>query len=278
MNGNACLIYWKQYMEGGIALFEFGYRLRAARQQAGLSIKDAARKVEVPASYLEALEEGNLANLPGKESTLTILVRLSDILHLNRDEVIAQFTEMWEAPDTVKNYIQQRFQEESSKKAGFAVTRMLKYGVLFILAFVTAGGYYYWSNAAPPPEQECGGPAEQETAEPDRSNVELPGQPEAAGRENTPGKNAAPEQSPAVQLEIAVTRGDCWLEVVVDDELVLYETVQMGSELLKYEAAEAIRVVFGNAGAVEVRYNGIDLGVPGEMKEVVRKVFTGTGQ
>ena len=71
-------------------------------------------------------------------------------------------------------------------------------------------------------------------------------------------------------LEVYAT-GKCWVEVHSDGELQFSRTIEAGERHV-WTALEEIRARFGNAGAVELRLNGQDLGPAG--KGVVTKVFT----
>ncbi len=145
--------------------------------------------------------------------------------------------------------------------------RFFKAGLLLVPVLLLTGSVFWYLNAGKPvsgikpaPEQnepESTEPLPEETDEPAEAERPAP---------------AEPEQPGVMMLEIKLTRGDCWLEVSVDNELVLYETVRMG-ETLVFEGNQEISVVFGNAGAVEVVFNGEELGQLGSMKEVVKRRF-----
>ncbi|NMB24308.1 MAG: helix-turn-helix domain-containing protein [Firmicutes bacterium] len=71
-------------------------------------------------------------------------------------------------------------------------------------------------------------------------------------------------------LEVYAT-GKCWVEVHADDKLQFSRTIEAG-ERHAWTGFEEIRARFGNAGAVELRFNGQELGPAG--KGVVTRVFT----
>ena len=66
-----------------------------------------------------------------------------------------------------------------------------------------------------------------------------------------------------------------WMQIFVDEVLVLEETVRSG-ETLQYRGDE-VRVRFGNAGGVFAELNGDDLGIQGERGEVKNVRYTRDG-
>lgn len=73
-----------------------------------------------------------------------------------------------------------------------------------------------------------------------------------------------------MMLEVHAT-GKCWVEVHADGKLQFSRTIEAG-ESHAWTGLEEIRARFGNAGAVELRFNGKELGPAG--KGVVTRVFT----
>ncbi len=69
----------------------------------------------------------------------------------------------------------------------------------------------------------------------------------------------------------AIVTGRCWVEVRGDGRVLASRTLEPG-EQHTWNAMEEIRIRFGNAGAVQLKLNGQDLGPAG--KGVVTRVFT----
>jgi len=64
---------------------------------------------------------------------------------------------------------------------------------------------------------------------------------------------------------------------VADDQVVFSRTVKKGEDMLVFEAVKEIRLVLGNAGAVDLIYNGRVLDSLGKIGDVVRPTFTKEG-
>jgi hypothetical protein len=73
---------------------------------------------------------------------------------------------------------------------------------------------------------------------------------------------------------LAVERA--FVRITVDGELV-FEGRIAPQETQSYEAEEQIQILTGNAAALRVTYNGRDLGLLGNVGEVVNRVFTISG-
>lgn len=74
-------------------------------------------------------------------------------------------------------------------------------------------------------------------------------------------------------VEIIPSRGDCWIEVRVDDELVLYRMVYMGEDSMVFKGTKKIDILLGNAAAVDIIQNGESFGALGNEKQVVRRII-----
>lgn len=67
--------------------------------------------------------------------------------------------------------------------------------------------------------------------------------------------------------------GRCWIQAVTDGKVV-YEGTAEPNQTLSWKGADRIAVTVGNAGAVDIVYNGRSLGRLGKEGDVVEKRFT----
>jgi cytoskeleton protein RodZ len=65
-----------------------------------------------------------------------------------------------------------------------------------------------------------------------------------------------------IELEVVATTGRCWTTVTADGEEVFTGTLEVGQSET-FTAEEKMNVVLGNAGGVELKVNGQDIGSPG---------------
>ncbi len=98
----------------------------------------------------------------------------------------------------------------------------------------------------------------------------------------TPSPTPSPPPSPSptidgVELFLAF-EDDCWLAITVDGAAhPESQTVQKAGETMTLEADDEVVVRYGNAGGVDVEFNGERLGSPGTGGEVVEVTYTPEG-
>ena len=93
---------------------------------------------------------------------------------------------------------------------------------------------------------------------------------------STPTPNLGVQFLDRVVLSMNVIQ-HTWMRVTVDGEIVFEGLVDPGV-LLQYQGQETIGVLAGNAAALEINYNGQDIGSLGERGQVVERFFTVSGQ
>ena len=118
-----------------------GERLRRAREKHGLSLDDIATQTRVPVRHLEAIENGEWANLPAPTYSIGFAKSFAEAVGLDRQEIgdelrvemggaRAAATETHEAADPAR-----------------VPPRMLAISA-FVIAVLLVGGYFYWRSAA----------------------------------------------------------------------------------------------------------------------------------
>lgn len=88
--------------------------------------------------------------------------------------------------------------------------------------------------------------------------------------------NLTPQILDRVLLNIEVTRRT-WVRITVDGEIEFEGQADPGS-VLQYEGQTEIIVLAGNAGGLDINYNGLDLGLMGERGELKQVFFTSVGK
>ncbi len=142
----------------------------------------------------------------------------------------------------------------------------------------------------PPAEQPPVPPAQQPEAAPPQTTAQTSAPIPAATPQPAPVQTIAPEprkpeapipaeQKPptstpvpgALSLKIEATEA-AWVQVKADKTPAMQKLMQAG-ETLTTEAKEKITVDLGNAGGVQITFQGQSLGSPGKRGEVVRLVY-----
>lgn len=114
-----------------------GAVLRAARVRQGLDLADAAAKLRIRCAYLQAIEEGQLDDLPGAAYAVGFVRAYAHYLGLDGDEVVARYR------DEVTNL---HDRTELNFPAPVPESRVPSGAILLISVFLGAaayGGWYY---------------------------------------------------------------------------------------------------------------------------------------
>lgn len=270
-----------------------GSRLKASREKLGHTLEQAGEELNIKSEDLRALEEEDFSSLPDKQFALTVLEIYAGFLGLNITKVKEEFNSDWSSDGVIKDFIKKTFVPSnpvspSSPSRTKSKKPLLIGGTAVII--VLAALLYPVLNSEPVPQDEKKVVAEKEAPQKqdlpkkeDSQNKEDTSQPEQAGK-NVPAKepgsgNSAaavsetPVQEHNIELQVTTPRGDCWLEVTVDGERVFYNLVQKGSDPLEFNGEKEIKVLFGDAGAADIIYNGKNLGSPGAAGSVLERVF-----
>lgn len=241
-----------------------GEKLREQRIKLGLTLQEVEEKTKIRRFYIEAMENEDYKSLPGKVYIIGFLRSYCKILKINPNEIIDEFNTSWPDTDNVTNYVKEAaLREKKAPKINFNYSKMLRFGILILAIVVLLGVNKLWNKPmlVPPPQDPI------ITQPNDNNGEETPGE---------TGDDPAVEPEPVytgVNIEVIPVRGDCWLEVTIDNEIVFSGILRQGEDKLAFQSENEIHIRFGNAGAVDIVYNGKLLEPIGNMGDVVRKTF-----
>jgi cytoskeleton protein RodZ len=115
-----------------------GEELRDSRLALGLSVEEMAVRLRIRRPYLEALEEGRIADLPGAAYAVGFVRTYAHALGLDADEMVRRFRDLSGAAVTRKtNLVFPEPVPERGMPAG---------GVIGIGAVIVIGAYVAWFN------------------------------------------------------------------------------------------------------------------------------------
>ena len=99
----------------------------------------------------------------------------------------------------------------------------------------------------------------------------------AGGASHATASSAAntPVKQDGVHLQ-ALFQADCWVDVSVDGKKIFNGTAQKG-QTLRWDATKTVHLTLGNAGAVQLTFNGSPQAALGKAGEVVEYEFTPQG-
>jgi cytoskeleton protein RodZ len=227
----------------------FGEKLREARESKGYSLDYIEEETKIRKLYIDALERETFNVLPPRVYATGFVRRYSKFLELNADEMVEEFQRLayydeplHEEPEIIKE-----------ENVGFGLNlsyRNILAGIIFLIIAIWAGKLvlgYITSSINIPDKQAAVPPKVEEPVK----KTPLPVMPEKA-------------------TVIIEARQDCWLHVVVDGETVLTKTLRAG-EKEEFEGKQSVYIKAGNAGGIDITYNGKKvepIGKYGEVKEV----------
>ncbi len=245
-------------------LTDVGSRLRAAREAKQLSVRDIADTTKISVSALEALEENDVARLPGGIFTRGFVRSYAAEVGLDPEQTMRDFMAQVPAEGIAEGtkYDNRSHEHDivfqSQQRMARTVLELVLVGVPMAALL-----FFFGTRGVP---TGTGTPAEPATAvEP------VPAPPP---RLDPPGRAAPPtpiEPGPQVPLTIVLSpRGDCWVSLRLDGKSVVWRVMHAG-ERESYEADDEIVLNIGDAGAFAFVINqreGRSLGASGEVVTV----------
>jgi cytoskeletal protein RodZ len=228
------------------------------REQQGLSLAQLADKVLVRPSLLEAIEAGNLEQLPEPVYIQGLIRRYGEALSINGVELAQAFAT--DAPGPPR-----RVSWQASPEAQLRPLHLYILYILLLIASVSGLSYLLRRTA---PEM---------TVIPSLEPLSQPGaglsRDQASPATNPPGFQPTTDNNQLndkpVQVKIQLT-GQSWVRVVVDGKTEFEGMLQEG-DTQTWAGDQEITLRAGNAGDVVVSYNNQAekiLGKPGAVEEM----------
>ena len=238
-----------------------GEALAAAREASGQTVEDVSRATRIRGELLRKIEADDFEACGGSVYARGHVRAIATHLGLDAAELVAEFDRTHAAPDApAAREIFEREVVAVPERTGpnWTAAMAVAAGVLLIVALVSL------FNTSP-----TGAPS----ANPVITGSPTPSaQAPASSAPETPGPLArVPADGVAMRVRIATDRS--WVTVRGDGDKVLFQGVLAAGDQRDFTAKRVIKVVLGNAGAVQLTVNGEDLGKPGRLGEVVRLEF-----
>ncbi len=241
---------------------DVGSRLRAAREAKQISLREIAATTKISMSALEALEENDVARLPGGIYSRAFVRSYAAAVGLDPEQTLRDFMAQVPPEGIAErteddNWSREHDVYQSQQRMARTVLTLVLVGVLLVALL-----FFFGMRGVP---TGTGTPAEPATA------VEPAAPPP---RLDPPGRADPPtpiEPVPEAPLTIVLSpRGDCWVSLRLDGALVLSRVMRAG-ERESYAADDEIVMNIGDAGAFAFAINqqdGRSLGASGEIVTV----------
>jgi cytoskeleton protein RodZ len=279
--------------KGNGAMGAFGDRLRREREMRSITLDEISESTKISRRHLEALEGEQFDQLPGGVFNKGFVRAYAHFLGIDEDQAVADYSaasnEQPEPEDKFPLEIHAQPNRElnprrSNLPMAFAAAALA--GVLV--------GYFFWvksrphsneavepshatSTTAPQAEPaKASSPAEVTTATPSvaqRSATPAPAKTERSAPAPAQAEKKASEKEFFVVIK---AKEDSWISVVADGHSVMQKVLSADRQKL-VKAARQIVLRTGNAGGIEVSFNGKSLGALGNENEPRTLTFSATG-
>ena len=290
---------------------EFFQELKRIRESKGLRLEDISSRYKIRPSFLESIESGSFEDLPEPVYTKTFVKTYAGLMGVDAGPILARYAKYIEKtmPAPPPEPPDEQIREARAENAIFdrlgSMGSRLGWAVLTLAVVVILGIYVFQDgNEKPVPVksavQEALKPVEKPPETPPVETPQAPAvqQPDAAPQQQAPAQTLAPTQAAApeekkpeapppaqkkeppppvppaagaLSLTIEATEA-AWVQVKADKTPAVQKLMQAG-EKLTTEAKERITVDLGNAGGVQITFQGQSLGSPGKRGEVIHLVY-----
>ena len=242
---------------------DVGARLRAAREAKHITLREIAATTKISVSALEALEENDVARLPGGIFTRAFVKAYASEVGLDPDVTMRDF--MAQVPSETAADAAKRDRRTPEHDEFQSQQRMAGTALTLLLVGVPLAGLllYLGIRGAPASEEE---PAADPLVAVSPAEAPATPPPAAAPAADPTPPPAARAEEPPLSLVLSPS-GDCWVSLTIDGALV-FSRVMRGGERESYEASEEIVLNIGDAGAFGYAINelpGRSLGGSGEV-------------
>lgn len=245
---------------------DFGTRMKRAREERGMSLRQIASSTKISVSALEALERNDISRLPGGIFSRAFVRSYALEVGLDPEQTVREFIAQFPHDSVTAGspHVPQEDHEAIESERQSAQTALK----LVAISLPLVGAILYFTLANRPREA----PPNAASAPPAVSSSGAGPTPPASSSAG-PAPAPAPDRiSPAAELltfEILATRPVA-LEVTVDGARHESRTVAAG-ERLTFRAEREMTLKMGDAGAVQLTINGqpaVALGAAGEARTV----------
>lgn len=275
-----------------------GEILRSEREKQGLSIADVARETSIRDVYLEAIEKGDYDALPGDVYAKGFIRNYSKFLQIDGDALLEQYDSERNIVKVVQPADMPKKAEASEPKKSFfgrnkgaekpaagtessqpassgrpqAKTSLFaagdeyrhslereeksgskKFMILLGVMLVFLGGVYvaFMDDGTDPATKPKPAVKQEQTVKQEPA---------------APAKVYEGVEVSAKLLE------NCWISVQVDGQAAFEGTVEKGKEM-SWKGKESVEIRAGNAGGIQITFNGKDMGTLGEAGQIADRTF-----
>jgi transcriptional regulator with XRE-family HTH domain len=256
-----------------------GGHLKSAREAKGLSLEDVALETRIGKNYIVAIEKNEFDKLPSPAYVKGFLRLYAGFLGLSGDEMVRWYEKTTLVPPD-EHPLQKKRRRESrprglERKGRWAVT-------LFLLIVVALAAYFMESPGNSPQRHDIKPAVPVQSVQPPvqpRISSALPApissQADGTFKESTAVPPEKLQLGKGIFLRLKVNQ-DCWLNIDIDGEMSRQYYLKAG-DLIEWKGDKYFALDVGNAGGVEVEFNGKPMKPLGEVGKPVHVVLKADG-
>jgi cytoskeleton protein RodZ len=277
----------------GTAMGAFGDRLRREREMRGITLDEITESTKIARRHLEALETERFDQLPGGVFNKGFVRAYARFLGIDEDRAVADYSAVRnEQPEP-----EDKFPLEIHDEPDRELNPRRSYLPLAFAVAALAGvlvGYAFWIKSKPHTtanEQAQARPPAPATSTPPATPVvstavaSTPKQAPPAEQRNAAVNSQPPQPSPSDPVNRKLEKSffvsvkakeDSWVSIVADGKSVM-QRVLPADKHKKIKAGKLVVLRTGNAGGIEVSFNGRSLGAIGNENEPRTLTFNSNG-
>ena len=230
-------------------------KLRAARELAGLTVEQVAKKTNIRAGVIEDLEKNSVDVCGGIAYARGHIRSIAKVIKADGDLLVAEIEAA--QGDTSRRIIDALYDNNVADRP--KVKKVMKFSTLAGLAAAVLGIGFVVNIAI--------------------NNVSSSNESEVAVATASPSPSASAEaaNTNGVNLTVTAVDGRTWLGITNEQGETVFDGQIKSGESKSFQNSDLSRVSIGNASAVRITLNGVDLGVAGGFGEVARYKYTQAG-
>lgn len=251
----------------------FGQRLQREREMRGITLEEIATSTKIGTRSLRALEQEDFDQLPGGIFNKGFVRAYAKYLGIDEEQAVADYLiAAGEGDQPLPNPPENKEPEYSTIRESSGNGLWVTAALVLLLA---AGGYYGWRWYQQTKQVEAQLPA---------AVVATPAPPpptptpEPAAETSTSAGATAPEMTAreGILLEVRAKQ-DAWISYTADDGPAREVNMKATGQAVEIRAQKRVKLTLGNAGGVDVSYNGKPLPQLGPENKARTVVFTPQG-
>jgi cytoskeleton protein RodZ len=263
----------------------FGEKLKVEREKRKITLEQISASTKIGTRMLQSLEEDKFNQLPGGIFNKGFVRAYSRCVGLDEDQAVADYLQAsGDAPPVSTEIVAREDADRESAEnirrleaVSDAPVRSLPWGLFAALLLIVALALSFWSyhrrENSKPSIQSSSTPAFTPPSAPQKDR----GKAEAAVSSAAPNIGGSAVQNPAITTATGFTivihaREDSWISITTDGKDSLSEILAAGNERTIQGRKEVI-VKVGNAGGIDLHFNGQKVGTRGEFGEVKTVTF-----